>query len=73
MSDQQTPPPIGEEIHLPGPTLQPVILTIGVTLLLLGLTGLYVVSAVGLILIVVTLIRWIKEARSEFQSLPRQH
>ena len=31
-------PPAGEEIHLPGPSLQPLLLTVGVTMLLIGVT-----------------------------------
>ena len=38
-------PPAGEEIHLPGPSLQPLLLTVGITIALIGVTtGLVIAS-----------------------------
>jgi len=66
-------PPAGEDIHLPGPSLQPLLLCVGVTVMLIGVTiGLFLVVAGGL-LALVTLIAWIRDARREFQDLPAEH
>ena len=35
--EPDTPPP-GEHIHLPGPSLQPILLAFGITLTLVGVT-----------------------------------
>ena len=67
--DPETPP-AGEEIHLPGPSLQPVLLTLGITLTLVGVTfGLWMVVA-GLILTIAVIIRWIGDTRREMRALP---
>jgi hypothetical protein len=66
-------PPVGEEIHLPGPSLQPLLLTVGITAALIGVTtGLFLVIA-GLVLTLGTLIFWIRDARREFEHLPSEH
>jgi hypothetical protein len=64
------PPPPGEHIHLPGPSLQPLLLTLGITLTLVGVTlGLFLVIC-GLILTVWVIARWIADCRSEMRALP---
>jgi hypothetical protein len=63
-------PPAGEEIHLPGPSLQPVLLAFGITLTLVGVTlGMFFVVS-GLILTVWVIVRWIADTRREMAALP---
>ena len=64
------PPPAGEEIHLPGPSLQPVLLALGITLTLVGVTLGRFVLVSGLILSVWVIIRWIGDTRREMRALP---
>ena len=45
---EQTPPPVGEEIHLPGPSLLPILNAAGITLALIGITLGWVLSVAGL-------------------------
>ncbi len=66
-------PPVGEEIHLPGPTLQPLLLTVGVTMTLLGVTTTPILWVAGLILTVAVLIRWITDTRRDIAELPLEH
>jgi hypothetical protein len=66
-------PPVGEEIHLPGPSLQPVLLTVGITTLLIGITTAVFLVIAGGILTLGTLIMWIRDARREFEHLPSDH
>ncbi len=66
-------PPAGEEIHLPGASLQPVLLALGITMSLLGVTmGLFVMVS-GLILTVWVIIRWIADTRRDINALPAEH
>lgn len=67
---EQNVPPVGEEIHLPGGSLQPLILTVGVTLALLGLTFSWYVCAFGVVVTVWTIIAWIQDTRKEIESFP---
>jgi hypothetical protein len=63
-------PPAGEHIHLPGPSLQPVLLAFGITLALVGVTlGRFLLFS-GLILTVWVTIRWIADTRREMAALP---
>ncbi|MDQ3723016.1 MAG: hypothetical protein M3376_08120 [Actinomycetota bacterium] len=63
-------PPAGEEIHLPGPSLQPILLALGITLTLVGVTLGRFVLVSGLILTVWVIIRWIADTRHEMAALP---
>jgi hypothetical protein len=66
-------PPAGEEIHLPGGTLQPLLLTLGITLALVGITLGWVFWVSGVILCVAILAVWVRDARHEFEHLPADH
>jgi hypothetical protein len=66
-------PESGEEIHLPGGSLHPLLLTVGITCALVGVTTFTVLLIAGIILTVVVLYLWIKEAREEMNSLPASH
>jgi hypothetical protein len=64
------PPPAGEHIHLPGPSLQPILLAFGITLALVGVTlGRFILFS-GLILTLWVIIRWIADTRREMGELP---
>jgi hypothetical protein len=71
--DRTGPPPAGEEIHIPGPSLQPLLLAVGATAFLIGVTsGLFLLIA-GAVLFLGTLLAWIRNARREFEHLPSEH
>jgi hypothetical protein len=63
-------PPIGEEVHLPESSLLPLLLAVGITLALIGITISKILLIGGLILTVVVLVRWIRSTRSEIDELP---
>jgi hypothetical protein len=63
-------PPAGEEIHLPGASLQPVLLAFGIMIALVGVTlGIFLLIA-GLVLSVAVIIRWIADTRRDMRALP---
>jgi uncharacterized membrane protein (DUF485 family) len=66
-------PPVGEEIHLPGPSIQPFLLAIGITLAIVGITFNVGVMIGGIVLSVVVIAAWIRSARREFDELPAEH
>ena len=66
-------PPVGEEIHLPDPSLIPVINAAGAAMTLVGLTTLRVLTWIGLVVFVVSLVLWVRDARREIDSLPLEH
>jgi hypothetical protein len=66
-------PPAGEELHLPGPSLVPLLNAFGIALALFGLTTTIVFVIAGLLLFFVTLIRWIADTRRDIDELPLDH
>ena len=76
MTDSQHPggaPPAGEDIHLPGPTLLPFICAIAITLIVIGTTIYWVYSAIGGVVLVVCVVKWIGETRRDVAELPEEH
>ncbi len=63
-------PPVGEEIHLPGPTILPLLTAVGITLILVGVTTFIEFTVIGVILTLVCMFRWIKDTRREVDELP---
>jgi hypothetical protein len=63
-------PPVGEEIHLPGPTVLPILTALGITLLLVGVTTFFELSVLGGLLTLGCALRWIKDTRREVDELP---
>jgi len=63
-------PPAGEEIHLPGPSILPVLTALGLTLALIGVTTFIELTVVGVVLSVCCIVRWIKDTRREVDELP---
>jgi hypothetical protein len=73
MSRDPEIPPVSEEIHLPGGSIQPLLLTIGITMALLGVTlGLPLLIA-GLVLTIWVIVRWIADTRRDIAELPLHH
>lgn len=70
--DPETPP-VGEEIHLPGPSILPLLTAVGITLTLVGITTFIELTVVGVILTIVCVWRWIKDTRHEIDEFPLDH
>jgi hypothetical protein len=70
--DPETPP-AGEEIHLPCPSIQPLLLTVGITMGLVGVTTFFPLVIVGVILTVWVIIAWVRSTRREIGELPLEH
>ena len=68
-----TVPPVGEEIHLPGPSIVPFINAVGLALALVGLAVTLLLTVVGLIVFLWSLVIWIRDARREMNELPLEH
>lgn len=66
-------PPVGEEIHLPGGSLQPLGLSVGLTMSIVGVTTSIFIVIAGVVLSLAMLYGWIRDARREFAELPSEH
>jgi hypothetical protein len=64
------PPPVGEEIHLPSPSVVPALTAVGITLTLVGITTFIELTVAGALLTVGCVVRWIKDTRRDVDELP---
>jgi hypothetical protein len=66
-------PPAGEAIHLPGPSYLPAATAAGIAIAVVGVVIWWVLVVIGVVIAVVAIWRWIREAREEMAELPLQH
>ena len=66
-------PPPTEEIHLPEPSYLPVLLAFGISITIIGVVFTWIMVAVGLLIFLITLFRWIGQTRREMSELPLGH
>jgi hypothetical protein len=67
------PPPVGEEIHLPGPSILPVLTAVGITAALVGITTFIELTVAGGLLTIGCVWRWVKDTRADIDELPLDH
>lgn len=65
--------PPSEEIHLPEPAYTPVVLAFGVSVIVIGVVLSWVMVAIGLVIALIALTRWIRQMRGEMAELPLEH
>lgn len=66
-------PPTGEEVHLPGPSILPLLTAVGITLAVIGITISLILVIGGAVLTIVCVARWIADTRREINELPLDH
>jgi hypothetical protein len=66
-------PAPGESVHLPGPSFLPVVTAAGLTITLTGIVISWVMVALGGIVTVIAIARWIRETRADIAELPLEH
>ena len=66
-------PPVGEEVHMPEPSMLPIVNAVGVSLSIVGLTLSIAITIIGLVIFLVTLVIWIRSAAHEISQLPLDH
>ena len=66
-------PAAGEEIHLPGPSVLPLVTAIGITLVVVGTTLTWIISGIGAVVLAIAVIRWIADTRRDIAALPEEH
>jgi Flp pilus assembly protein TadB len=66
-------PPVGEQIHLPGPSYLPVVVAFVVSAFVVGVVVSPVIAVAAAIAFVIATVRWARQARAELASLPLEH
>lgn len=72
--DPETPP-VGEEIHLPGPSALPIVCGASLTMVVIGTTigPDFIVSIAGVVIFLITVGLWIRDTRRDMSELPEEH
>ncbi len=75
MSDLEHPsvPPAGEQIHMPAPSVLPLINAAGLAFAIVSVTLNWVLVVIGLVIFVSTAIKWIADTRRDIAALPLEH
>ena len=73
MAFEQDAPPVGEEVHMPEPSMLPIVNAVGVTLAIVGLTLELAITITGLIIFFLSLVAWIRSAVRDISELPLDH
>ena len=71
--DTHDAPPAGEQIHMPAPSIIPVLNAAGLSTAIVGITISLVLVIAGLVLFLATAVVWIRGARREMEELPLEH
>jgi hypothetical protein len=66
-------PPAGEAIHLPGPSYIPIATAAGVAVAVVGVVISWILVAIGLVVTLYCVWRWIRDTRRDISELPLQH
>src|SRR5439155_24384009 len=66
-------PPVGEEVHLPGPSLMPFLLACAITAGIVGIKLGFVFWVPGIIVALVVIVRWVRSTQREIEDLPLEH
>jgi hypothetical protein len=66
-------PPAGEDIHLPGPSILPLLSGVAITCMVIGLTISWWFSIFGIVLFVITTFIWVRDTRRDIDALPEEH
>jgi hypothetical protein len=66
-------PPVGEEVHLPGPSILPFVTAIGITLMVIGTTINWLFSVLGAVIFLIAVGIWIRDTRRDMSELPEEH
>jgi hypothetical protein len=69
----RTVPPAGEEIHMPAPSIIPLINAASLAIAIVSLTLTWWLVGAGLVVFLVTAIKWIADVRRDIADLPLDH
>jgi Flp pilus assembly protein TadB len=73
MSVEDAAPEPGEQVHLPGPSYLPAWTAFGITIALVGVILSWVIVAIGAVIAIVAIARWVRETRQDIADLPLEH
>ncbi len=71
--EHRTAPPVGEEIHMPAPSIVPVINAAALAIAIVAITISWVVVGAALVVFLATTVKWVLDVRRDIADLPLEH
>ena len=72
-NDPMAAPPVGEEIHMPAPSVLPLINSAALAAAIVAITLSWWLVGAAMIVFIGTTIRWIADVRRDIAELPLDH
>ena len=66
-------PPAGEQIHMPSPSILPLINAAALAAAIIGITASRFLVIVGLIVFLITTVIWVRDTKRDIDALPAEH
>jgi Flp pilus assembly protein TadB len=66
-------PPVGEEVHMPEPSILPLINAAALAIAIVSITLSWIVVVLAGIVFVATTVRWVRDVRRDIAHLPLEH
>ena len=66
-------PPAGEQVHLPGPSIIPLVNATALAIAIVGVTTSVFMVVAGGVVFLATAIKWIGDTRRDIEHLPAEH
>jgi hypothetical protein len=66
-------PPAGEEVHMPAPSVLPLINAASLAIAIVSITLSWWIVGAAMIVFLATAIRWIRDVRRDIGELPLEH
>jgi hypothetical protein len=69
----RTVPPAGEEVHMPAPSIIPLINAAALAITIVSLTLTWYLVAAGGVVFLITAAKWVADVRRDIADLPLEH
>ncbi|HET9740676.1 MAG TPA: cytochrome c oxidase subunit 4 [Solirubrobacteraceae bacterium] len=66
-------PPVGEEVHMPAPSVLPLINAASLAIAIVAITLSWWIVGAAMIVFLATTIRWVRDVRRDIAELPLEH
>jgi Flp pilus assembly protein TadB len=73
LDPQRTAPPMGEEVHMPEPSIIPLLNAAALAITIVCITLSPVLSVVFFVVFLITTIKWVADVRRDIDHLPLEH
>ena len=71
--DVTAAPPVGEEVHMPAPSILPLINAAALALAIVSITISWWLVGFAMLVFLATAVRWVRDVRRDISELPLDH